>query len=225
MMRAAQAPNGQLPPLAILPMGSANDLVFALGLPTDLDEAAKVIAAGKTRAMDLGKLNDRYFVNNSAAGLEPYVTLKHEKIHWIKGMARYLVAAVQAIMDKPEWPGTVKWDGGEYNGSFSLISVGNGRRTGGFFMTPHADPFDGKLTLAFGYRGTRLGLFQALPRAFNEDRGSYVEMEGMQELHATQVSIHLDKPSPAHTDGELLPQWIQDFEYEIFPKCLTLIVK
>jgi len=225
MMRAAQAPNGQLPPLAILPMGSANDLVFALGLPTDLDEAAKVIAAGKTRAMDLGKLNDRYFVNNSAAGLEPYVTLKHEKIHWIKGMARYLVAAVQAIMDKPEWPGTVKWDGGEYNGSFSLISVGNGRRTGGFFMTPHADPFDGKLTLAFGYRGTRLGLFQALPRAFNEDRGSYVEMEGMQELHATQVSIHLDKPSPAHTDGELLPQWIQDFEYEILPKCLTLIVK
>ena len=55
--------------------------------------------------MDLGKLNDKYFVNNSAAGLEPYVTIKHEKIHWIKGIARYLVAAVQAIMDKPEWHG------------------------------------------------------------------------------------------------------------------------
>ena len=97
-----------------MPTGSANDLVYALGLPTDLKEAAKVIAAGKTRAMDLGKLNDRYFVNNSAAGLEPYVTIKHEKIHWIKGMARYLVAAVQAIMDKPEWQANVKWDDGEY---------------------------------------------------------------------------------------------------------------
>ena len=156
--------------------------------------------------MDLGKLNDRYFVNNSAAGLEPYVTIKHEKIQWIKGMARYLVAAVQAIMDKPEWQGNVTWDGGEYTGKFSLISIGNGRRTGGFFMTPHADPFDGKLTLAFGYRGTRLGLFQALPRAFNEDKGSYVEMEGMREVHATRISIHLDQPSPAHTDGELFPR-------------------
>ncbi len=91
-------------------------------------------------------------------------------------------------------------------------------------MTPHADPFDGKLTLAFGYRGTRLGLFLAFPRAFNEDKGNYVELEGMREVHATRISIHLDKPSPAHTDGELLPQWIQDFEYEILPKSLNIII-
>ena len=223
LVRAANVGKNPLVPLGIMPTGSANDVAFALGLPTDLKEAAKVIAAGKTRPMDLGKLNDRYFVNNSAAGLEPYVTIKHEKISWIKGIARYLVAAVQAIMDKPEWHGNVKWDGGEYNGPFSLISVGNGRRTGGFFMTPHADPFDGKLTLAFGYRGTRLGLFQALPRAFNEDKGSYVEMEGMNEVQATRISIHLDTPSPAHTDGELLPEWIQDFEYEIFPQRLSVL--
>jgi diacylglycerol kinase (ATP) len=224
-MRAALLRQTAYPPLGILPTGSANDIAFALGLPTDLHEAARVIAAGKIKQMDLGKLNDRYFVNNSAAGLEPYVTLKHEKIQWIKGMARYLVAAVQAILDKPEWNGTVTWDGGEYTGTFSLMSVGNGRRTGGFFMTPHADPFDGKLTLAYGYRGTRLGLFQALPRAFNEDKGSYVEMEGMHEIHATRISLHLDKPSPAHTDGELLSEWIQDFEYEILPSCLNIIVK
>ena len=225
LMRAVRSTDGWTPPLGIMPTGSANDLAYALGLPTDLNEAARAIAAGKTKAMDLGKLNDRYFVNNSAAGLEPYVTIKHEKIHWIKGMARYLVAAVQGIMDQPEWFGRVKWDGGEYEGNLSLISVGNGRRSGGFFMTPHADPFDGRLTFAFGYRSTRLGLFQALPRAFNEEKGSYVEMEGMYEVHATRISIHLDKPSPAHTDGELLPEWIQDFEYEILPGCLTIIVK
>jgi len=224
LMRAVQSQKGRLVPLGIMPTGSANDLVYALGLPTDIKQAAKVIAVGKTRQMDLGKLNDRYFVNNSAAGLEPYVTIKHEKIHWIKGIVRYLVAAVQAIMDKPEWHGNVKWDGGEFDGKLSFISIGNGRRTGGFFMTPHADLFDGKLTLAFGYRGTRLGLFQALPRAFNEDKGSYVEMDGMQEVHATRISIHLDKPSPAHTDGELFQDWMQDFEYEILPKCLNIIV-
>jgi diacylglycerol kinase (ATP) len=224
LMRAAQALHGQTPPLGIMPTGSANDLVYALGLPTDLLEAARVIAAGKTRRMDLGSLNGRYFVNNSAAGLEPYVTIKHEKIHWIKGMARYLVAAVQAILDKPEWHADLRWNEHAYRGKVSLVSIGNGRRTGGFFMTPHADPFDGALALAFGYRATRLGLFQALPRAFNEGKGSYVEMEGMREVQARRISIHLDKPSPAHTDGELLPTWIQDFEYEVLPGCLGMIV-
>jgi YegS/Rv2252/BmrU family lipid kinase len=221
MMRAVQP---AAVPLGIIPLGSANDLAFSLGLPTDLQEAARVIAGGRTRPMDVGKLNGRYFVNNSAGCLEPYVTVKHEKIHWIKGMARYLVAALQAILDKPEWQGKIRWDHEEFNGKLSLFSVGNGRRTGGFFMTPHADPFDGKLTLAFGYRGTRLGLFVALPRAFNEGKGNYVEMEGMREVHATRISIHLDKPSPAHTDGELLPEWIRDFEYEILPKSLNIIV-
>jgi diacylglycerol kinase (ATP) len=168
LARAAGSKREILGPMGIIPMGTANDICFSLGLPIDLTAAAKIIAAGKTRSMDLGQLNGKYFVNNSAAGLEPYVSIKHEAIHWIKGMARYLIAAMQGIMDKPEWRGVVKWDDGEYEGPLSLVSIGNGRRTGGFFMTPNADLFDGKLALAFGYRGTRLGLFQALPRAFNE---------------------------------------------------------
>lgn len=224
LAQAAASEREVLGPLGIMPLGSANDVVYVLDLPTDLNEAAQVIARGKTRAMDLGILNGRHFINNSAAGLEPYVTIKHEKIHMIKGMVRYLVGAVQAILDKPEWHGSIKWDGGEYDGPLSLVSIGNGRRTGGFFMTPHADPFDGKLTLAFGHRATRLGMFQALPRAFNEDKGSYIEMEGMREVQATRISIHLDKLSPAHTDGELLPEWIKDFEYEIQPKRINVIV-
>lgn len=224
LAHAAMSEKQALGPLGILPLGSANDLVYSLGLPTDLDEAAKVIAAGKTKPMDLGKLNDKYFVNNSGAGLEPYTTTKHERIQWIKGMARYLVAALWAIMDKPEWRGTVKWDDNSYEGLFSLVTIGNGRRTGGFFMTPHADLFDGKLTLAYGYRSTRLGLFTALPKAFKEGEGSYVELEGMHEVHAKRISIRFDKPSPAHTDGELFPEWIQDFEYKIFPKRLHMLM-
>ena len=224
LARAAASEQEKLGPVGIMPTGSANDLAYALGLPTDLNEAARVIAKGKTRAMDVGRLNERYFINNSGGGLEPYVSTKHEKIHWIKGMARYLVAAVQAIMDKPEWQGTLQWDGGSYTGKFSLISIGNGRRTGGFFMTPHADPFDGKLTLAYGYRSTRSGMFQALPKALNEGNGNYTELEGIHEVQATRISLHLDAPSPAHTDGELLPQWIKDFEYTIQPARINMII-
>jgi len=214
-----------LGPLGILPLGSANDLVDNLGIPRDLAAAARVIAAGRTDLIDIGKCNERYFANNSAAGLEPYVTTKQEKINWIKGIPRYLVAAIQGIMDKPAWNARVDWDGGSFEGPLSLISVGNGPRTGGvFFMSPHADLRDGKLTFAYGYRGTRIGLLRALPRTLQPDEGSFVEMAGMYEVNATRISIELDKPSPVHTDGELFPVWLQSLRYEIFPKRLKIIL-
>ncbi len=211
--------------LGIIPMGTANDFAFAIGLPLSLQDAAHIIASGNTKQVDLCKCNERLFLNNSGAGLEPYATIKHEQIKWIKGITRYLLAAVWAVMDKPEWHAHVEWDGGDFDGPLSLISVGNGRRTGGFFMTPHADPRDGKLTLAFGYRSTRLGLFSALPRAFKEGAGSSIEMPGIREVNATRVQISLDKPSPAHVDGVLFPHWLTSFHYSIFPAAVPVLMK
>lgn len=225
MVRAAGSLEKPIGPFGIMPLGSANDLVDNLGIPKDLNAAARVIAAGKVDLIDILKCNDKYFVNNSATGLEPYVTTKQEKIHWIKGILRYLVAAVQGIMDKPEWQVKMEWDGGSYNGPLSLVSVGNAPRTGGvFFMTPHADPRDGKLTFSYGYRNSRLGLFQALPRTMKPGAGSFIEMEGMFEINATHLTIELDKPSPAHTDGELFPDYVQTLRYDIFPKKLQILL-
>jgi diacylglycerol kinase (ATP) len=209
----------------ILPLGTANDLADNIGLPHDLMQAAMVVKNGKSRRIDLGKCNDRYFLNNSAAGLEPYVTTKQEKIRWIKGLPRYLVAAVQAILDKPEWSAQLAWDDGSYEGPLSLISVGNGPRTGGvFFMSPHADPFDGMLTFSYGFRGTRLGLFQALPRAMKPGAGNFIEMEGMHEVNCTRLSVMLNRPSPAHTDGELFPEYVRSLEYSIFPGAVPVLL-
>ena len=123
--------------IGILPLGTANDLADNIGIPRDFSAVAQMISKGQTRQIDLCKCNERYFVNNSAAGLEPYVTIKQEKIKWISGIPRYLVAAVQAIMEQPSWNAKMEWDGGSYEGPLSLVSVGNGQRTGGvFFMTP-----------------------------------------------------------------------------------------
>jgi diacylglycerol kinase (ATP) len=211
--------------LGIMPLGTANDLGDNIGVPRDLIAAAKVIANGKTRGVDLGKCNERYFLNNSGAGLEPYVTTKQEKIRWVSGVPRYLLAAVQGIMEKPSWKARLEWDGGSYEGPLSLVSIGNGHRTGGiFFMTPHADPFDGRLTFMYAYRATRLELFQALPRAMKTGEGSLVEMDGIHEVHCTRLKIRLDKPSPVHTDGELFDEWLTDLEYKIFPNAVQLFV-
>lgn len=211
--------------IAVVPLGTANDLCDNIGIPLDLSAVAQMIAKGQTRQIDLCKCNERYFINNSAAGLEPYVSSKQEKIKWISGVPRYLVAAVQGIMDQPNWNIKMEWDGGSYDGPLTLISVGNGKRTGGvFYMTPHADPFDGKLTFVYGYRSSRLGMYQTLPSTMKPDKGSVVEMEGIHEIHCTHLKFTLDKPSPAHTDGELFDTWITDFEYRVFPSAVPILV-
>lgn len=222
---ASVRPEADLGTVGILPLGTANDLAANLGIPLDLPGAARVIAAGKTRLIDVGHVNGQYFVNNSAIGLEPYVTVKQVAITWMKGVLRYLVAAVQGILDHPTWNGVVEWDNGRYEGPLTLISVGNGPRTGGlFYMAPHADPSDGKLTFVYGYRSSRLNTFSILPKTMNP-KGDFVHEQGIQEIHCTWIKIRLDRPSPAHTDGELFSQQVTKMEYRIIPGCLRVLVK
>jgi diacylglycerol kinase (ATP) len=211
--------------IGLLPLGTANDLADNIGIPRGFAEVAQMIKSGKTRQIDLGKCNAQYFMNNSAAGLEPYITTKQEKITWISGVPRYLVATVLGIMDRPNWNVKMEWDGGSYEGPLTLISIGNGQRTGGvFFMTPHADPFDGKLTFMHGYRRTRMEMLKLLPSSMKPAEGNMVEMEGIHEINCTWLKFSLDKPSPAHTDGELFDSWIKDFEYRIFPSAVPILV-
>ena len=213
----------KLGPFGILPLGTANDLVHNLKLPLELGESVKVIAGNKTRMMDLINLNGMVFGNNSGIGLEPYVTTIEKKMKHLKGLIRYLTAALIGIKDNPHWNVMMKWDGGEYDGPASLVSVGNGAVTGGlFYMAPHADPFDGKLTFLMGYRGTRLGALRLLPKLMQPE-GSVVHEKDVMEVHATRLKIHFDRPAPAHMDGELFPEWMQDFEYNILPSKLQIL--
>lgn len=223
-MMQAIGENDPLPPLGILPLGTANDLVDNLGLPTDIQDACAVIAAGKTRNMDLCSVNGRYFVNNAALGLEPLVTFLQEKITWLRGVPRYLVAALWAIYRGTSWQAEITWDAGMYSGPVSLISVGNGPRTGGlFYVTPHADLFDGKLTFTYGYVKSRLRMLGLLPRTMKPGVGNFVEQENIFEIETARLHVKLTEPSPAHADGELFDNNLFEAEYCIYPARLPLL--
>jgi diacylglycerol kinase family enzyme len=67
---------GNKTPLGVLPFGTFNHFAKDLGIPLDLDGAAAVIAAGKTKKIDVGAVNDEYFINNSSIGIYPKI-VKH----------------------------------------------------------------------------------------------------------------------------------------------------
>jgi diacylglycerol kinase (ATP) len=213
-------PEGVLGPLGILPVGTANDLVHNLGLPTDLGRAAAVVAAGRVRRIDLGMANEWVFDNNSAVGLEPVVTIHNIALVRLRGVVRYLVAALLAIRDQPRWRMHLTWDEGEYEGPVSLVSVGNGAVTGGLFhMAPAADLADGRLTFVYGYAPTRLRMLGLLPRAIS---GSYVNDPAIHQHHTTRLTIETQPATPIQLDGELRSESLTRVDYRILPARLDV---
>jgi diacylglycerol kinase (ATP) len=213
------------PSLGIIPLGSANDLVDNLGLPKELDKAAGVIAAGMTRMMDLCEVNGRLFDNNAAIGLEPYITLIQQRITRLRGTLRYLVATLRGVIDKPQWEMHLEWQGGQYDGPITLVTVGNNPRTGGiFYVTPHANPFDGLLTFVYGFMPTRLQILRLLPRTMKSGAGNYVEHPDIHEVNSPWLRVHSEKPTPSHADGEIQSEAIQDLEYRVIPARLPILM-
>jgi diacylglycerol kinase family enzyme len=73
-------------PLGVLPLGTLNHFAKDLGLPLDLGEAVKTIAARRTIKVDVGEVNGRTFLNNSSIGIYPDIVVAREALrregHW-----------------------------------------------------------------------------------------------------------------------------------------------
>ena len=222
---AAAAGEADWPIFGVMPMGSANDLIENLGMPTDLTAAAQVIAKGQVRRLDMGVVNGRVFHNNAGLGLESHISTIQNRLTWARGIFRYLSATLMGIMQNPQWQMHLQWDDGEYSGPVTLVSIGNAPRTGGIFYTvPHADPFDGKLTFVYGHIPTRLQILRVLPRTMKPDVGSYVEHPAVHEIHATWLKVRAKTPTPMHADGEIVSEAVQELSYEILPQKLPILM-
>ncbi len=63
-------------PIAILPTGTANDFAKFIGMPTNVGEACEQILKSSVKKIDLGKINDKYFINVASTGLFTDVSQK-----------------------------------------------------------------------------------------------------------------------------------------------------
>jgi len=221
MLQASDGARPQ-PSLGIIPLGSADDLADMLELPKDISIACQTIAAGRQRLLDLGRVNGRYFDNNSAVGLEPMVTITQAQMMRVKGAPRYILAALRTILAHRPWQMRLEWDSGEWEGRAVLASVGNTRRTGGaFYMTPRAAPDDGLLDFVFAEAMGRLKLLRLLPTTFD---GSHVERPAVHYERTTRLSITCDPPTPIQADGEVFEQAATNITYEVLPAHLSVLV-
>ncbi len=118
---------------AFVPLGTANSFAGTLGIPQDLDSAIAVIAHGRRKRIDLGRIDGDYFVNAAAIGLSPMIaqTVPHNLKRYL-GKFGYLVWAMWCALRFRPFRLSITHDDGTRDKLWATeVRIANGTHHGG----------------------------------------------------------------------------------------------
>lgn len=202
--------------LAVAPLGTANDFATGCGIPCDPLAALLLAVEADPRAIDVGMVNERPFVNVATAGIVAEITAQTPPgIKRVLGGAAYsLVGLFKAMTLTPHLASIHAETTLIFAGDMSLLAIGNGRLAGGGYrVAPRALLDDGLLDLVIG---PALKLAEG-GAVLNEMMN--LETEDPQQMVYRQLSsfeIHATDEMPMNLDGEPLRE--REFQVSVLPR-------
>ncbi|MDA5109880.1 MULTISPECIES: diacylglycerol kinase [Brevibacillus] len=163
------------PALGIIPCGTSNDFARALGIPKSITRSCKIIAAGKRKRVDVGRINDRYFINIAGGGSLTNLTYEvPSKLKTLLGQLAYYVKGLEKLPSLH--PIRVKLETRDrvlLDEEIMIFLITNSHSVGGFDrLAPNADLSDGKLDLIVV---KKVGLGDFIRLATQAVRGEHVK--------------------------------------------------
>jgi len=208
--------------LGIIPIGSGNDFSRAIGLARNIKKDLKILLAKKTREIDLGFVNNRYFVDGLGIGFDAEASMKVRKfLKYLNGFLAYLASVLRTLVTYQFPQVKITLDNSQViKMGILLMAVMNGPRYGaGFYVAPSAKIDDGLFTICLIEKCGRFYALRQIPKVL---KGTHVKLPIVKIITSKQVKIESESILPAHVDGEILPPQ-QKFEAKIVPKCLKVI--
>jgi diacylglycerol kinase family enzyme len=220
---AARAGTGT--PMGVLPMGTLNHFAKDLGLPLDLADAARVIATGRPRPIDVAAVNDRVFVNNSSIGLYPRVVRHRDEMRERLGHGKWyaMLKAVLAVFRRfPLVRVRLTAQGREWTQTTPFVFVGNNQyEIESYNLGGRTSLERGDLCIYFANRTGRLGMLRLAVRAL---LGLLRQDRDFNALCATEVVIDTNRRRVSVAfDGEV-EELTPPLTYRIRPKALNVVL-
>lgn len=186
--------------LAVLPLGSGNDLAAALAMPKVLEQAFSIALAGPISAIDVGRLAGEYFAGVAGLGFDSEVARHAQGVRLLRGRAIYIYSVLRALGSFRPPTLTLRSDGEDYHGPAMLVAFGNIHRYGGgVAIAPDAVPDDGLLDVVVVGAVSKLELLRVFPRAY---RGAHVPHPKISIFRARRIEVALDPALAVYGDGE-----------------------
>jgi YegS/Rv2252/BmrU family lipid kinase len=213
--------------IGVIPTGSGNNFAKALGIPKDIKKAFEIIKSEKKVLVDVGKVNQKYFINCFSLGFDAKINdlankIK-EKYSLLPRSLSYLFAALKEIIFQiPSYEIEIS---GEINfkEKLALVAITNSSSYGGIFkINPGASISDGKFNLC---KISPVSKIKAIYTLFLATQGKHLKIPEV-KTHTFSGALKISSKEPIiwEIDGEVQnPE--KEFKVEILKNSLKFLSK
>lgn len=204
-------------PIGILPVGTANDFGKFINIPNNIIEACTRILKSKPIGVDIGKINDKYFINVASTGLFTDVSQKTDvNLKNTIGKLAYYLKGIEELPNFRKLKVNMKSKECNYDGEMYLILVFNGETAGNFRLATEADVTDGKLDVIVF---KAIPIIELLPLFIKVLKGEHLDSNKVVYFKTDDLYIECKEDIVTDIDGERGP----DFPLNI--KCIKNGIK
>ncbi len=208
--------------MGVLPVGSGNDYVKALGVGVDLRRALEVVVGGMVRVVDAGEVNGVRFNNGLGIGFDAEVAAGVARAPgFLGGFGGYLWSVGRLLWGLECHQVRLRLGGKEeILAETILVAVALGTTYGARFrLAPESSLEDGVFDVIWSEQLSRAEVLRLVPAVL---RGSHLSHPKIHFARAAEVEVLLKKPAMAHVDGEMLPP-TREFRARVLPRSLRVL--
>lgn len=189
------------PKLGIIPVGTTNDFARALGVNKTIEEATDIICEGTSVPIDIGKVNDTYFINIAGGGRITELTYEvPSKLKTMLGQLAYYLKGMEMLPSIKATHVEIEYDGKFFEGEIMLFLVCNTNSVGGFEkLAPSSNFSDGMFDLLI-LKKTNLADFIRI--ASLAIKGDHLSDPNIIYTSANRIKVSSTEKIQLNLDGE-----------------------
>lgn len=207
-------------PMAIVPTGSGNGLARHCSIPITINDAVKIIADNHFLKIDVGKINEKYFISNAGVGFDAWVC-NNIKQSTSRGLKMYIQEVIKSYFNYKPAIYNIQADNKTIVEKGYFLNFANGKEFGyGFQIAPNASLQDGLLDMVLV---KKINLLTGIKFVWDGWQQNIMHNSNCIHITAKKFTIESDDLKYFQVDGDAM-DCDGKCSIELFPKSLKLIV-
>ncbi|WP_368505779.1 diacylglycerol kinase [Alkalihalophilus sp. As8PL] len=189
------------PMLGLIPAGTTNDFARALHIPKEIEKACDILCDGHTEPIDIGRVNDKYFINIAAGGTLTELTYEvPSKMKTMVGQLAYYIKGLEKLPQVAPTHVKIEYDGKLFEGEIMMFLVSNTNSVGGFErLAPKASLQDGMFDFIVV---KKISFPEFLHLTTLAMRGEHLTHPKVMYVQANRIKVHVESDMQLNLDGE-----------------------